>query len=156
MNKKPVNKTAEQRVQEKTPSRRIHNKSLIGAIIAALGVVIYSALATDPPVLTITPSGTNFLISITNASPGSTYELYRTPVLNDAAYPWTLSVTGAVGQSNFIVSKGVEPSGFWRASEGSDWDGDGIPNWLDADPNNSGVGVLSVTIVSPANGSNVD
>lgn len=107
--------------------------------------------------LTIAPTGTNqFLISITNAAAGATYELYRTPLLNNPTYPWTLSVTGALGQSNFCVGKGLDSSGFWRASVGTDWDGDGIPNWLDGDPNNSGIGVLSVTISSPTSGTNID
>lgn len=127
-----------------------------GALIS-FGILIYSALADDQPVLTIAPTNASqFIISITNASNVATYELYRTPVLNDATYPWTLSVTGALGQSNFIVSKGLENSGFWRASVGTDWDSDGIPNWLDADPNNSGIGALSISITSPTNGTNID
>lgn len=133
--------------------------SILPLALTSLAFVVcfITALADDPPVLTIAPAGTNqFLISITNASAVATYELYRTPVLNDMVYPWTLSVTGALGQSNFIVSKGLDSSGFWRASVGTDWDGDGIPNWLDGDPNNSGIGVLSVTIASPANGTNID
>lgn len=123
-----------------------------------IAVLIASTLADEPqPVLTIAPTGTNqFLISVTNASPAATYELYHTPVLGDVVNPWTLSVTGALGQSNFIVSKTLEASGFWRASVGTDWDGDGIPNWLDGDPNNSGIGALSVTITSPTTGTNVD
>jgi hypothetical protein len=162
MNEKPNHGTAKQEIRRKFFPRGIYNwavrtKTIFGVLVAGLAVLICSALADDQPVLTIAPTGTNqFLISITNASGSATYELYRTPVLNDAAYPWTLSVTGAVGQSNFIVTKGSEPTGFWKASEGSDWDFDGIPNWMDADPNNGSVGVLSVTIVSPANGSNVD
>ena len=133
--------------------------AIIGAaFVAGAGVWIYSALADAPPVLTIAPLGSNqfLLISITNASASSTNELYHAPVLNDVVYPWTLSVTGALGQSNFIVSMGVEPTGFWRAAEGGDWDSDGIPNWLDADPNNAAIGVLSVTITSPGNGANID
>lgn len=129
--------------------------ALLGSV-TILSLVL-SVFADDPPVLTIAPTGTNqFLISITNASAVTTYELYRTPVLNDATFPWTLSVTGALGQSNFIVSKSFENSGFWRASVGIDWDSDGILNWMDADPNNGSVGALSVTISSPTNGMSLD
>jgi hypothetical protein len=126
------------------------------AVATALVAVTLIALA-DPPVLTIAPTSTNqFLISITNASSVETYELYRTPVLNDEVYPWTLSATGALGQSNFVVSMGVERSGFWKAAVGTDWDSDSVPNWMDADPNNGAVGALSITILSPTNGMNLD
>jgi hypothetical protein len=129
--------------------------SLATSLAIGLLVIISSTRADDPPVLTIAPSGTNqFLISITNASSAQTYELYRTPVLGSEIYPWTLSVTGALGQSNFTVVMGAEQTGFWRASVGTDWDGDGIPNWMDADPNNTGAGALTVTIDSPTNGFN--
>jgi hypothetical protein len=37
-------------------------------------------------------------------------------------------------------------------SSANDSDGDGVPNWEDADPNNPNVGILTITIDSPANG----
>lgn len=120
------------------------------ALIASLCVL----RADEPqPVLTIAPTGTNqLLISITNSYGTNTYELYRTPILNEEVYPWTLNAIGTAGQSNFVVNIGPENTGFWRAAIGTDWDGDGIPNAIDANPNDSGIGILTVTILSPTNG----
>jgi len=132
-----------------------------GIGIAVLGlVVVWASLGqTVPrPVLTIAPTGTNqFLITITNAESTVNYELYRTPVLGDPVnYPFTLHIIGAQGQSNFTVNMGSEPSGFVRAAIGSDWDGDGIENYRDADPFDPNVGELQVIIYSPANGSTIN
>jgi len=60
-----------------------------------------------------------------------------------------LAVTvGANGQTNFVVSTAVYPTGFYRAI----WDTNGIPVWQMADPNNPGAGILAVFIDSPTNG----
>lgn len=123
--------------------------------IAALATGTLIALADVPqPVLTIAPTGSNqFLISITNGVTNVNYEIYRTPVLGDEVnYPFTLHLIGILGQTNFIIDMGLEPSGFVLAGIGSDWDSDGIENYRDANPNDPSVGVLSVIIDSPTSG----
>jgi len=42
--------------------------------------------------------------------------------------------------------------GFYQVTGSTNWNNNGIPNWDYADPNNPGLGVLTVTIVSPAQG----
>jgi hypothetical protein len=46
-------------------------------------------------------------------------------------------------------------TGFFRAVNGNDFDLDGVPNSQDARPFDPSIGILTVTIESPANGSNV-
>ncbi|MDB6021365.1 MAG: hypothetical protein JWQ04_1222 [Pedosphaera sp.] len=122
--------------------------------IGALAIAALTALADTPaPVMTMTPLASNqFSITITNGVTNVNYELYWTPMLNDAAYPWQLLVEGAPLQTNFTVDGGISPIGFFQTRVGSDADGDGVPNWMDADPNNPAVGALTVIINSPTNG----
>ena len=81
---------------------------------------------------------------------GVTYDLYRTTLINNEFYPWSLSVTGAIGQSNYIVSTGTDPSGFWRAVVDSATNG--VPIWMEANPSDPSLGALAITIDSPTNG----
>jgi hypothetical protein len=110
------------------------------------------------PGVTISLISTNQVqIDITNAVSTANYELYRTPVLGDPAFPWNERLTiGSLGQSNFTATIGIEQVGFFKVAVGSDWDEDGIPNYIDAQPSNPAVGALVITIDSPANGSTVD
>ena len=133
--------------------------AVVGISIATAGALIYSALADIPqPVMTIAPTGTNqFLIVITNGVTNANYEIYRTPVLGDAVnYPFTLHIIGTVGQTNFTINMGDEPSGFILSAIGSDFDGDGIENYRDGNPNDPNIGVLSLTIESPLNGTTLN
>ena len=133
-----------------------HWIAFLGIFGSGLVIVVtaLTALSQTAPVLTIAPTGTNqFLISITNGDSLLNYEIYRTPVLVDPNFPWTLEIEGLVGQTNFTVDMGDDPSGFFRADVGIDADGDGVPNYMDGDPNNPAVGALTITIVSPLNGS---
>jgi len=101
------------------------------------------------PYLTIAPTGTNqLMITVINNGTPVNYELWWTPVLANPAYPWTAVAVGATGQTNFVVSTAVYPTGFYRAI----WDTNGIPVWQMADPNNPGAGILAVFIDSPTNG----
>ena len=61
-------------------------------------------------------------------------------------------IDGTPGQTNFTVSEGMMLSGFFEAAIGTDWDGDGIPNYMDGNPIDPNVGALTITIDSPANG----
>jgi hypothetical protein len=128
----------------------------VAAISAAGGISLLTVLAQSvpQPVLTITPLGTNqFQIGITNGVTYATYELYWRPVLTDSNYPWQVFWPGSVGQTNFGVDAGSWTSGFFKVSVGTDKDGDGVPDWMDADPNDSTIGALTITIDSPLNGS---
>lgn len=104
------------------------------------------------PGITITlTNGNQFFISITNAASVANYELYHRPAL-DSAHPWQLGQVGAQGQSNFVAGMSYDYE-FFRIFVGSDWDGDGVLNQSDADPLDANVGLLSVTIETPATGS---
>ncbi|MDX1952659.1 MAG: hypothetical protein SFY81_10775 [Verrucomicrobiota bacterium] len=130
-------------------------------VLAALGIsmgailLLGRALAADPGI-TFAPSGTNYLITITNAVGGTSYEIYRRPVLADTNFPWRLYSVGTAGVTNFIVYTEGEPFGFFQASEGVNWDNDGSDNYKDGQPNNGSVGDLQVTIIYPANGSTIN
>ena len=95
-------------------------------------------------------------IVITNGVGTASYEIYRTPILDDLAYPWTLHLIGALGQTNFTADMGIDTIGFFKATAGLDWDGDGVPNWLDALPSNVAVSNLVITIDSPLHGTIFD
>ena len=124
-------------------------------LAAAMMFVVLRASAQVPqPELTVALSGTNQLqIVITNGSSLVNYEIYRTPVLgDDLTYPFLLHSIGNQGQTSFVANFGIETRGWFRAAVGSDWDGDGIPNYLDAQPGSTNVGILSITIDSPLHG----
>jgi hypothetical protein len=97
-------------------------------------------------------SSTNVQLTVTNGVSGEIYELFYTTYLEDG-YHWNFFATGAASQTNFTVSIAEVPQVFFKARAGSDWDNDGVPNTKDADPNDPNIGILTVTIESPANGS---
>jgi len=96
--------------------------------------------------------GDQFNVVITNAVSTTNYTLFWTPVLNDQFYPWQVLGVGQVGQTNFPIDGGEWQAGWFRVLVGSDQDGDGWPEWQDAQPLNPAVGILSLTIDSPTNG----
>ena len=69
----------------------------VGGTSAAVIAITFTALSQTVPVLTMAPLGTNqFSITITNAVPTYSYELWWTPVLNDPVdYPWTAAAQRA-------------------------------------------------------------
>lgn len=122
------------------------------ALTGILAIVALTALA-DPPVLKITSLGTNqFLITVTNGLSTTNYTVYWTPALANTNYPWQVMGFGDVGITNFLVDMQDSPVGFFRVLIGIDQDGDGVPEWQDAQPLDPAVGVLSITIDSPTNG----
>jgi hypothetical protein len=90
-------------------------------------------------------------ITITNASATDYFQIESQTELN-SHLSWVAITNGVQGQTNFTVSMGIAFSGFFRAVNCVDCDGDGIPNYQDADPWNTNVGTLAVTIDDPANG----
>lgn len=118
-----------------------------------LALTSLKVFADDPaPVLKIQQiAPTEFSITITN-SVSTNYTLYWTPALADANYPWIVLTNASPGESNFVVDVGGWNIGFFRVMLGNDGDGDGVVEWLDAQPGNSSVGILSITIDNPLNG----
>lgn len=129
----------------------------IGALVAgwAAFLICCAVLADDVPTPVISISVTNanqFLITITNGVSFANYELYVRPLL-DPAWGWAMHTKGDPGQTNFIADMGMANSGFFLIGVGNDWDGDGTENQFDADPTNSSIHALTITIESPTNGS---
>jgi hypothetical protein len=128
-------------------------------IVVSVGVAVIIATLTSladvpEPVLKITNLGSNqVLVTITNGA-STNYTLFWTPLLNDPNYPW-LAVTN-LADTNFLINIGEWPTGWFQVLVGSDQDGDGWPEWMDAQPGNPSVGILSLTIDSPLNGANLD
>ncbi len=127
--------------------------AFFGGLLAAIGFMVYTALA-DPPVLTITPLGAGqYSITVTNSTGPTNLLLEWTPILADTNYPWLVVATNAPGQTNFTMDASAWPKGYFRVLMGDgDVDGDGIPSWMDAQPANGSVGALTVIIDSPLNG----
>jgi hypothetical protein len=125
-----------------------HRLKLFGILIGGIIIVVaLSARSQIPPVLTITPLGTNqFSISFTNY-PASTWDLQWTPILDDPDYPWTFAAVGTPGQSNYVLNMENYQSGFFRTI----LDTNSVPLWEEADPNNPDAGILTVFIDSPTN-----
>jgi len=125
------------------------------SVIAVIAVSILTVLgqSVPQPVLSISSLGTNqFLIGITNAVTNAAYELHWRPALNNTNYPWQVIATNQIGQTNFSVDAGLWDFGYFRVSAGADADGDGVPDWADAAPDNPTLGILTLTIDSPVNG----
>ena len=104
-----------------------------------------------PPVI----EGTNITLTLYSADTNFTtksYEIYAASAVLASNTFWTLPVTGILGQITFTIPM-VDNIRFYRAFEGSDWDLDGIPNWMDADPRSTNAGALTITIESPTNNS---
>jgi hypothetical protein len=129
--------------------------TITASVIAVVSLL--TALADVPqPVLSITSLGSNqFNIVITNAVTTTNYTLFWTPYLGNPSYPWEVIGIANVGETNFMVDGSEWASGFFRATLGIDSDGDGVPDWQDARPNDPAIGLMTVTIETPTNGSNV-
>lgn len=120
--------------------------------VAAIAAGIALLANAQQPVLKISDLGNSqFFIEITNAV-HTNYTLYWTPALANPDHPWVVLTNTEVGGSNFLVNATGWDTGWFRVLTGTDFDGDGIPEWLDAQPQNPSVGILSITIDSPING----
>lgn len=140
-------------------SQRIRQWARVGVLAVGLGLVLLAAAlnvhSQSAPALKITLStNSQVQLVITNGYSTNVYEIYRRLELLPTC-PWVLHLTGTNGQTNFMANMGIAVQGFFAASTGTNWDGDVAPNWADANPTNSAVTWLTVTIVSPANGANL-
>jgi hypothetical protein len=97
-------------------------------------------------------SGDTLLASTT----GTFYEL--TGLSNGASYNFTVVAVDSLGRTSASSTPlGVTLTAGWPYASDpyGDADGDGIPNYEDARPNDPTIGILTVTITAPANGSTV-
>lgn len=137
--------------------KTIGRYSITLAGIFASGLIVVAALTArsqTAPFLTLAATGTNQLtITITNAIPADSYEVWWTPVLgNTAAYPWSAAAVGNIGQSNFVLNMNGLQMGFFYGL----LDTNAVPLWEEASPGTPGSPILQVTIISPANGSTLN
>ena len=103
------------------------------------------------PGLSITRTSSNLLtLTITNGVTTEYYEIYSKIQLH--LPDWNFFTNGLQGQTSFTAATFPGQSRFFRARATNDWDGDGVLNWADADPNSTNIGVLTITIESPVNG----
>src|SRR5882724_2914489 len=112
------------------------------------------------PALSIALNPTNTVsLTVTNGTNNGIYSIYWTELLagnlSISNGTWAFITSGTTGQTNFLIDYGEFVSGFFRAVNGNDWDGDGILNSQDARPFDPGIGILTVTIESPTNNSTV-
>ncbi len=138
-----------------TIKKHFNNRILFSTLVSLTAAICILTMLSNAqqPVLKISDLGSNqFSVLVTNGLSTTNYTLFWTPALNDPGYPWVVLTNSAVGESNFMVDAGGWPSGFFKVLLGNDADGDGISEWLDAQPQNPSVGILSVTIDSPTNG----
>jgi len=103
-----------------------------------------------PPIIHVTNT-TNIVLTLCNADTNKSYDIYSTYQLQNSNTVFSsIAVTGRQGQVSFAipVTNWVR---FFQAKEGNDWDGDSIPNWMDANPYSTNAGALTITILSPTN-----
>jgi len=120
------------------------------SFMGANGLLVQLPTPPQPGIIIGVVSTNQVMVTITNGASYANYELYHRTLI-DPAYPWTLWIVGAPAQTNFTVEMNTSLA-FWEVGVGSDWDGDGVPNYCDGDPLDPTVGILTVTIDSPAQG----
>lgn len=127
--------------------------SLLGLIL--LGITHWGQ-SSPIPAVKITASSNNVVtITVTNGVTNEIYEIYRRLSLHSNDL-WSLMVTSSfVGQTNFTITNGARQMSFYKAESGNDRDGDSVFNFQDADKDNANVGILTITIQSPLNGTNL-
>ncbi|HYG21467.1 MAG TPA: hypothetical protein VEH04_01710 [Verrucomicrobiae bacterium] len=138
-----------------------HNHIAAGLGAASVACVLLTLPAqSNPPGLTIRETApSEFEIVVTNAVATTNYTLFWTDILADVNYPWIPMWVGEIGQSNFVVpvpDPENYPQSFFKVLEGSDSDGDGVFEQVDADSNDPSVGILTISINAPAHGSILD
>ena len=102
----------------------------------------------------------NISLTLWNADTNKSYDIYFVSALRNSNTVWqVIAASGQQGQTNFTnfnTTAILGDIGFFRAFEGNDWDNDGCPNYMDAQPYNGAVSNLTVTIEFPAHDSNVN
>jgi len=128
---------------------RKHWSFLFGTI-AGLGLASAAWSQSLPGLVLIPVSDTQFYVALTNSGTGN-YDLWKTPLLGNPAYPWQIVAVTTHGSPVFLVTKDLYPSEFYRIG----LDTNLIPLWMAANPTNQSLGWLNVWIDSPTNGSSL-
>jgi hypothetical protein len=111
-----------------------------------------NGLYLTPPLI----EGTNVSLTLWNADTNKSYNIYYASALLNSNTVWSsIAALGLQGQTNFSFWFEGDAR-FFRAFEGNDWDWDGSPNYMDAQPYNSAVSNLTVTIEWPSDRLNLD
>lgn len=126
---------------------------LVGVAGALIGMVMTAMGQSVPqPGITIALTNTSQLvITVTNGVVYGYYSLDNQHVLGSGT--WTLiSTNDVLGDTNFTVNTAPYFEGYYLVAANTNWNDNGIPNWDVADPNNPGLGKLTISIVSPSQG----
>ena len=96
------------------------------------------------------------ILTVTNRLPNAVYDIFWTQFLYSNSMPltnlaWVPKATGATNQTNFIMPMYGKMTGFFRALNTNDFDGDGALNVQDARMYDPFYGLMTVTIESPTN-----
>ena len=133
---------------------------IVGPLVfALLGLFVVKrvvlAQSVPPPVLQLkTLTNNQVQLSISNGVNFTSYEVRGWQAL-DPGSPLIWYAVGTNGQTNFVLDRGPSPLGFFRVTTNTNWDGDAFPNWMDANPSNAAIGILTITIQTPANGTTI-
>lgn len=138
----------------KTIRKHLYNKTLFPTIIGIVAIIAVIAQAQQPILKISNLGGNQFSILVTNGISTTNYTLFWVPALSTPGYDWQMLTIGNVGESNFTINAGEWNSLFFKAMLGSDFDGDGVPESHDAQPQNPAIGILTLTIDSPTSGLN--
>jgi hypothetical protein len=92
--------------------------------------------------------GVTMQFGIVGGTNGVPYGIYRTTDIGSPQWIWL-----GVGYTcnTYVFTNQPMGTAFYRTGI-SDTDGDGVPDWIDADPNDPTIGALTITIDSPTNG----
>jgi hypothetical protein len=126
---------------------------LAGTILATLIITLIAQAQSIPqPGITIAiTNGSQLSIIVTNGVAYGYYSLYNQHVLGSGT--WTLiSTNDVLDDTNFVVNPFPYYEGYYLVAASTNWNNSGVPNWDLADPNNPGLGKLTVSIVSPSQG----
>jgi len=126
---------------------------LAGTILATLIITLIAQAQSIPqPGITIAiTNGSQLSITVTNGVAYGYYSLYNQHVLGSGT--WTLiSTNDVLDDTNFVVNPFPYYEGYYLVAASTNWNNSGVPNWDLADPNNPGLGKLTVSIVSPSQG----
>ena len=150
------------KLQQQKWARRAKALGAVSLILMVTVVAAWRVLSqSSPPALSIALTGTNEVtLTVTNGVATNLYEIWWTEFLDTNALTltngaWQLVYPGVTGQTNFVMDLWDTQMGFFRALKGNDFDLDAVPDYEDARPWDPTIGILRVTIETPANGSNV-
>jgi len=123
------------------------------SLLAPITAWVVLAQTVPRPILLIQNyTNDQFHIIISNGVSYANYEIYwyDTIDLLQSNTPSFYAV-GDFGQTDFLFTNSASTMGFFKASSNTNWDGDAFPNWIDANPAVSNIGILTIKIEGPTN-----